>query len=188
MRIRSYKKIVFLLKICSNSKVLCFTEHQCKGLIMLTTEIKRYLKNSVLCWLATSSNTAIPNVSPKEIFLSYGDTKILVANIASPKTVRNIQKNPCVCISFINVFIQKGYKIQGQAKIIKKSDSDFMEKHGLLKELAGEKFSIQSIIEITATSTEPIIAPSYRFYPETNEQEQIQSARISYGVVRKKEY
>ena len=48
--------------------------------------------------------------------------------------------------------------------------------------MAGEKFSIQSIIEIDATAIKPIIAPSYRFYPETKEQDKIQEAMKMYGV------
>ena len=76
----------------------------------------------------------------------------------------------------------KGYKIQGQANILKKSEPDFIEKELLLKKIAGEKFAIQSIIEITATIIESIIAPSYRFYPETKEQDKIKEAMKAYGV------
>ena len=152
---------------------------------MFTKDVKRYIEHSVLCWLATSNKKAYPNVSPKEIFLRYGNTKILIANIASPKTIRNIKENPQVCISFINVFVQKGYKIQGQAKIIKKSNRKqyyFIEKELLLKKIAGKKFTIQSIIEITTVAIEPIIAPSYRFYSETKEQDKIKEAMKSYNV------
>ena len=52
----------------------------------------------------------------------------------------------------------------------------------LLKKIAGEKFAIQSIIEITAVAIDPIIAPSYRFYPETKEQDKIKEAMKTYGV------
>ena len=83
---------------------------------MFTKDVKRYIEHSVLCWLATSNKKAEPNVSPKEIFLRYDDTKILIANIASPKTIRNIKENPQVCISFINVFVQKGYKTSRSRK------------------------------------------------------------------------
>ena len=38
---------------------------------MLTTEMKKYIDKSVLCWLATSNAENIPNVSPKEIFNYY---------------------------------------------------------------------------------------------------------------------
>ncbi|MEM6264941.1 MAG: pyridoxamine 5'-phosphate oxidase family protein [Bacteroidota bacterium] len=51
------------------------------------------INRSVLCWLATASKEKIPNVSPKEIFTHFGGEKIIIANIASPQTVRNIHEN-----------------------------------------------------------------------------------------------
>lgn len=59
----------------------------------LEKEIIKYINQSVLCWLATSSSENIPNVSPKEIFTHY-ENDIIVANIASPQTVKNIKENP----------------------------------------------------------------------------------------------
>ena len=76
----------------------------------LTSEIKEYINRSVLCWLATVSAENIPNVSPKEIFNYYGTDKIIVANIASPQTVRNIKQNTNVCISFIDILCKKDFK------------------------------------------------------------------------------
>ncbi|MEL6255795.1 MAG: pyridoxamine 5'-phosphate oxidase family protein [Bacteroidota bacterium] len=56
-------------------------------------EIKDYIDRSVLCWLATSSAENFPNVSPKEIFAFYGSDKIIIANIASPQSIRNIREH-----------------------------------------------------------------------------------------------
>lgn len=72
----------------------------------LTAEIKDSLNTSVLCWLATSSAENIPNVSPKEIFSYFENDSIIVANIASPQTLRNIKQNKNVCISFIDILKQ----------------------------------------------------------------------------------
>ena len=91
----------------------------------LTTETKEYINRSILCWLATVSTENVPNVSPKEIFNYYGTDKIIVANIVSPQTVRNIKQNENVCVSFIDILVQKGFQIKGLAKIIKKTDSEF---------------------------------------------------------------
>ena len=93
----------------------------------LTTEIKESISKSVLCWLATVSDKKIPNVSPKEIFNYYGDDKIIVANIASPQTVRNIKQNENVCISFIDILVQKGFQVKGKAIIIEKNNAEFYE-------------------------------------------------------------
>ena len=47
--------------------------------MQLTTEIKKAIDQSVLCWLATVSKEGIPNVSPKEVFNYFEDNSIIVA-------------------------------------------------------------------------------------------------------------
>lgn len=95
------------------------------------------LGGCVLCWWATADEQGQPNVSPKEVFAVVDDQHLLIANIASPVSVRNIQHNPKVCVSIIDIFVQ----------------------------------------------ALPILAPSYRFYPDsTTESGQIESAMKAYGV------
>ncbi|MEM6806907.1 MAG: pyridoxamine 5'-phosphate oxidase family protein, partial [Bacteroidota bacterium] len=76
---------------------------------MIGEDLKNYLDRSVLCWLATSSADNIPNVSPKEAFLLYQNESIIIANIASPQTVKNIKENEQVCLSILDIFTQKGF-------------------------------------------------------------------------------
>jgi len=133
----------------------------------LTEEIKEYIDKSVLCWLATSSAENIPNVSPKEIFSYYKTDKIIVANIASPQTVRNIKVNENVCVSFIDILVQKGFQIKGKAKIIEKTDLKFAEMEEILTKMTGGDFPFATITEITPEKVKPIIAPKYILYPET---------------------
>ncbi|MBQ4820711.1 pyridoxamine 5'-phosphate oxidase family protein [Aquimarina sp. MMG016] len=147
----------------------------------LTIEIKEYIDKSVLCWVATVSPDGIPNVSPKEIFNYYGTDKIIVANIASPQTVKNIKQNENVCVSFIDILVQKGFQVKGKARIIKKTDSEFSEMENLLTQMTGGNFPFATITEITPERVKPIIAPKYILYPETTEREQVQNAKKAYG-------
>ncbi|MBD1262413.1 pyridoxamine 5'-phosphate oxidase family protein [Maribacter polysiphoniae] len=147
----------------------------------LTTDITEYINRSVLCWLATVSAENIPNVSPKEIFNYYGADKIIIANIASPQTIKNIKQNENVCISFIDILVQKGFQLKGKARIIEKTNSDFLEMEKTLSKMTHGKFPFSSITEITIEQTKPIIAPKYILYPETTEKEQIESAKKAYG-------
>ncbi|WP_103867049.1 pyridoxamine 5'-phosphate oxidase family protein [Aquimarina sp. I32.4] len=147
---------------------------------MLTDEIKMYIDKSVLCWLATSSENNIPNVSPKEIFTYYGESEIIVANIASPQTIRNIKQNPNVCISFIDVFIQKGYQLKGKARMLTKENADFESMKASLSILTKGKYPFSSITNIYIEKVKPILAPKYIIYPETTEQQQIEEAIKQY--------
>ncbi|MEO0985918.1 MAG: pyridoxamine 5'-phosphate oxidase family protein [Cyanobacteria bacterium J06639_14] len=150
---------------------------------MLNDNIRTSIRESVLCWLATVDSEGIPNVSPKEIFTEFGTNEIIIANIASPNSAKNIAKTPSVCVSFINVFTQKGYKIKGNATIFLPDQAGFDERYHPLYKLAGDKFPIHSVFGVIASKVSPIIAPRYHLYPGTSEQDQIQSAYRTYGVV-----
>lgn len=147
---------------------------------MLTSEIKKYIDKSILCWLATVSKDLEPNVSPKELFTYDDDATLLIANIASPHSAANIKSNPKVCVSFIDVLVQKGYKIKGEAKIIEKTDELFFAKSKILTDRYTDLFPFVSIIEIKITKVAAILAPSYVFFPETKESDQIDCAVKAY--------
>lgn len=148
----------------------------------LKTEIKDAINKSVLCWVATASTENMPNVSPKEIFSYYETDKIIVANIASPQTVKNIKQNENVCISFIDILVQKGFQLKGKAKIIKKTDSEFSEMEKILNQMTEGKFPFTTITMIIVKQVKSIIAPKYILYPETTEKEQIESAKKMYKL------
>jgi predicted pyridoxine 5'-phosphate oxidase superfamily flavin-nucleotide-binding protein len=150
---------------------------------MLTHEVFHSAACSVLCWLATVNADGQPNVSPKEIFTVFDTEHLVIANIASPTSVRNIEANPLVCVSFIDVFVQKGFKVTGSARNVRRQDADFARWSAPLEAKAGPRFSIHSVLVVRAKAIEPILAPSYRIYSaETTEQSQVASAMLAYGV------
>lgn len=150
--------------------------------MLLSKEIKASLDKSVLAWLATASKEGVPNVSPKEIFSYFGTEEIIIANIASPQSLKNIRQNHEVCLSFIDILVQKGFQLKGKARIIKKTDDDFAEREKVLLEMTGGKFPFSSLTQIKVESAKEILAPRYLLYPETSEEEQIESAKRAYGL------
>ena len=150
---------------------------------MLTPDIKKYIDQSALCWLATVSKDGIPNVSPKEIFTYLDDEHIGIAHIASPNSLRNIKANPNVCVSFVEVFVQKGYKLVGRAEIIQRTHPDFEKKAAKILAMAGPNFPVKALLYIKILKIGTILAPSYMMYPEkTTEAAQIKSALKTYKV------
>lgn len=150
---------------------------------MLTPDVIALAERSVLCWLATVDEQGQPNVSPKEIFCLLPPASLTIANIASPTSVRNIQRSKKVCVSFVDVFVQKGYKVIGSARVVLPGDADYASRAQPLQTLVGMRFRIHSVIEVDVTAVEPIVAPSYRIYPaETTEEQQVLAAMRTYGV------
>jgi uncharacterized protein len=150
---------------------------------MLTEDVLDFASRSILCWLATVDSSGQPNVSPKEIFAVFDASHVVIANIASPTSVRNLGQNPRVCVSFVDVFAQKGCKIIGRARNVGKGHTEFSHWAKPLLAKAGAKFPVHSAIVVEVERVEPILAPSYRLYPaDTTESDQVQAAMIAYGV------
>lgn len=150
---------------------------------LLTADILESSRKSVLCWLATASAEGMPNVSPKEIFAVFDSEHIVIAHIASPQSAANIAANPNVCVSFVDVLAQKGFKVTGRARDLPAASPEFAQWAAPLQKLAGPRFPIRSVFVIKALTTAAIVAPSYWLFPqETTEESQIRSAVKAYGL------
>lgn len=150
---------------------------------MLAPEVIDCAKRAVLCWLATVDADGVPNVSPKEVWATIGDRHLVVANIASPVSVRNIAANAAVCVSFVDVFVQKGFKVKGRATVVRPGDAEYARWVAPLEEMTGGRFPIRSVIVVEVSGVAAIVAPSYWLYPgETTEGSQVEAAMVRYGV------
>lgn len=149
----------------------------------LTDAVREAARRSVLCWLATVDAEGQPNVSPKEVWTIADDQHVVVAHIASPISTRNIAQHPQVCLSFVDVFVQKGFKLVGTAREVRAGDAEFATWVEPLLAMVGQRFTIQSVLVVHVRSVSAIVAPSYRFYPDdTTEALQVASAMRTYNV------
>jgi predicted pyridoxine 5'-phosphate oxidase superfamily flavin-nucleotide-binding protein len=149
----------------------------------LNDAVREAASRSVLCWLATVDAEGHPNVSPKEIWAIADEQHVVVAHIASPVSARNIAHHPQVCLSFVDVFVQKGFKLVGTAREVRAADAEFSAWAEPLLAMVGQRFTIHSVWVIQVQSVSAILAPSYRFYPDdTTEAGQVASALRRYGM------
>lgn len=149
---------------------------------MLSPAVREFIRRSVLCWLATVDTNGWPNVSPKEIFAASGQSQLVIANIASPQSAKNIGSNAPVCVSFVDIFAQRGFKLRGRARIIAKESDQFASLAEPLAAMTKGLFPIQSIILVDVQESRPILAPSYHLIKGTTEESQIKSGMVAYGV------
>jgi predicted pyridoxine 5'-phosphate oxidase superfamily flavin-nucleotide-binding protein len=150
---------------------------------LLNDTIREAARRSVLCWLATVDAEGQPNVSPKEVWTIADDQHVVVAHIASPISARNIVQHPQVCLSFVDVFVQKGFKLVGTAREVRAGDAEFATWAKPLLAMVGQRFTIQSVLVVHVKSVAAIVAPSYRFYPhDTTEASQAASGMRAYNV------
>lgn len=148
----------------------------------IRSEIRSDIRNAVLCWCATVSTAGEPNVSPKELFAPYGEDGLVIADIASPVTINNLKNGSRLCISLIDIFRQKGWKLEGCGNVIARSDPEFVKYAAELAVMAGPDFPIRHVVHMPITRHTRIIAPSYRFQPQLSDAERIEIAMRAYGV------
>ena len=150
---------------------------------VLTDAMRQAARSSVLCWLATVDAQGQPNVSPKEVWAIIDDRHVVVANIASPVSVRNIAQAPKVCLSFVDVLVEKGFKLTGTAREVLPADPEYLAWASPLLAITGDRIPVRSVLLITVQSVFAIVAPSYWLFPDTTtESSQIEAARRVYGL------
>ncbi len=145
-------------------------------------EIRAAARQAVLCWLATTDAEGTPNVSPKEVFVPVSASTVAIADIASGGTVRNLAANPRACLSFVDVFAQKGYKLVGTAFVHAPGSAGYRDLAPQLLAMAGDRFRIRNIIALRVERTALIRAPSYVFVPDVTERDMREQAYRTYGV------
>lgn len=150
---------------------------------LLSDEVVKSADRAVLAWLATADADGVPNVSPKELF-AIVDGHFVVANVASPRSALNLAARADACLSFVDVFAQKGFKVAGTARVCAPGDADYARWSAPLQAMAGGTFVIRSVFVLEPRRVEPILAPSYRFVPGTTEASQTAAALARYGVVQ----
>jgi len=137
---------------------------------------------SVLCWLATVDAQGAPSVSPKEIWTLRRPDQVVIADIASANSVRNMRANPQVCVSFIDVFAQKGRKLYGSARVLAPQAPGFAELGREVLAMAGADYPVRHLIVVDVTRSAAIRAPSYHLFPERTDAERLAQTYATYGV------
>ena len=122
-------------------------------------EIKNQVNFQKLGYVATVSPDGTPNLSPKGTIAILDDSRLVFANIRSPKTIENLTKNPSIEINVIDPFSRLGYRFKGLAQILS-NGKDFENILDYFKQ-KGIKSSISHIVVVDVTSFSEITSPSY---------------------------
>ena len=122
-------------------------------------EIKNLVNFQKLGYVATVSPDGTPNLSPKGTIAILDDSRLVFANIRSPKTIENLTKNPSIEINVIDPFSRLGYRFKGLAQILSNGE-DFENILDYFKQ-KGIKSSISHIVVVDVSSFSEITSPSY---------------------------
>ena len=128
-------------------------------MIEFDDELKKLVNFQKLGYVATVSSDGTPNLSPKGTIAILDDSRLVFANIRSPKTIENLTNNPSIEINVIDPFSRMGYRFKGLANIL--SDGEDFENILDYFKQKGIKSTISHIVVIGVTSFSEITSPSY---------------------------
>tara|TARA_E500000081_G_C5988706_1_gene285827 strand:+ start:195 stop:635 length:441 start_codon:yes stop_codon:yes gene_type:complete len=128
-------------------------------MIEFDNELKKLVNFQKLGYVATVSSDGTPNLSPKGTIAILDDSRLVFANIRSPKTIENLTNNPSIEINVIDPFSRMGYRFKGLANIL--SDGEDFENILDYFKQKGIKSTISHIVVIDVTSFSEITSPSY---------------------------
>src|SRR3954453_5256534 len=85
---------------------------------ILTTEIKEFVRQQKLGFVATVCPDGTPNLSPKGTTIVWDDDHLVFLDVHSPTTVANLGTNPSVEINVVDPIVRKGYRFKGRAEVL----------------------------------------------------------------------
>src|SRR5215207_1222536 len=83
------------------------------SVVRLTDDMKRIVLEQRLGYAATVCADGTPNLSPKGTTTVFDDDHLMFADIHSPDTVRNLQRNPAIELNVVDPIVRKGYRFKG---------------------------------------------------------------------------
>ena len=126
---------------------------------MITEKIRKFVSQQKLGFVATVSPNGTPNLSPKGTISVLDENTLVFANIRSPQTIENLEKNPSVEINIVDPFSRRGYRFKGIAKII--SDGEEYNKILLSYKQNGIQTTIKSIVMVNVKQILEVTSPLY---------------------------
>lgn len=126
---------------------------------IITEEIKVFVKQQKLGFVATVCPDGTPNLSPKGTTIVWDDEHLVFADIHSPGTINNLLINPSIEINMVDVFTRKGYRFKGVGKVL--SEGPLFKEVVLRYRDAGATYSINNVVFIKIVRILPLLSPVY---------------------------
>ena len=129
-------------------------------MVVLSEAMQRLVREQRLGYIATVSEDGTPNVSPKGSLTVLDPSNLVFADVESPHTVRNIERNPRVEVNVVDPLVRKGYRFRGKATVLH-SGVSFWNVLEMYRAEGADVRRIRSVVLIEVESAAPLISPIY---------------------------
>ena len=148
----------------------------------ITADMEAIVRQANLSFVATVNEDGTPNLSPKAS-LTVMDGVLYFADIASPRTIRNLKRNPAVEINVVDIFLRRGYRFNGRASILTPDDAAHVAIADRVRAANGPEYPVDHVVRIDVASIAPLLSPAHVFADPPRRQDEIRATyHRKYGV------
>jgi uncharacterized protein len=83
----------------------------------ITAEIAAFVHEQRLGFHATVNADGTPNLSPKGTTAVFDSEHLMFAELRSPRTLENLERNPAIEVNMVDPIVRKGWRFSGLAEI-----------------------------------------------------------------------
>ncbi len=83
----------------------------------ITREIAAFVHEQRLGFHATVSEDGTPNLSPKGTTAVFDSQHLMFAELRSPQTLENLERNPAIEVNMVDPIVRKGWRFKGRGEI-----------------------------------------------------------------------
>ena len=149
---------------------------------MLDQDMRDIVARTMLCFVATINEDGSPNLSPKSSLRVHDDTHLIFANMASPRTVRNLRRDPRIEINCVDIFARRGYRFAGTGSLHADEDPLYLAlKDAVLRE-HGPTLPVFDAVLVRVSTAAPVLSPAYDFVEGITEAALRTAYHAKYGV------
>lgn len=129
---------------------------------MITPTLQEFVNEWRLGDLATMGPEG-PNVSPKGTFQALDTDRIAFAELRSPQSMANIEGDPRVQVSMVDVFSRKGARFRGNATFHPMNTAAAQDLAPRWIDLFGDSLMTRSsgFVVIEVNAVKPLTTPAY---------------------------
>ncbi|MFA6115288.1 MAG: pyridoxamine 5'-phosphate oxidase family protein [Sphingomonas sp.] len=158
--------------------------HTLKSMPMvdITADMEAIIKQAILSFVATVNDDGTPSLSPKASLTVRGG-QLYFADIASPRTIRNLKRYPAVEINVVDMFQRRGYRFTGRAVILSPGDDEYSMIADWVRATNGQEYPVDHVVRIETMAISPLLSPAHVFADPPRSQDEIRNTYLErYGV------
>ena len=125
----------------------------------LSNDIKLFVAKQRLGFLATVCPDGSPNLSPKGLTFVYGDHQIVIGEVRSPGTIRNLDTQPIAELNVVDRNTRKGFRFKGKCEV--HSHGQRFDRYIAFLREQGAQSEIRAVIVMNVDRVSPLLSPAY---------------------------